>query len=112
MFYPSFFITSVYVPLVEVNYEYHIISKTCHSLHRGHFHQKSKKIINYCIQKSVHQRLIVEVRDRLKTVVDVKLGSHIDEAEGVNATNESVEKERIVAFVITICERVIGVTEN
>ena len=52
------------------------------------------------------------MRNRLKTIVDVKLGSHVDEAEGVDTTNESVKKERIVAFVITICERIIGITEN
>ena len=48
----------------------------------------------------------------LKPIVDIQLRRHIDETKSVDHTNERVEHEGVVAFVVQVGEGVVAVTHD
>ena len=50
--------------------------------------------------------------DRLKLVVNVKLGTHLDEAEKIDATNKRVKNKAVPALVLVVQRRVNCITSH
>lgn len=58
-----------------------------------HRDDETKQIIYDRVEEPVGQGLSRHVFNTFEPIVDIQLGCHVDEAEGVNGTNQSIEDE-------------------
>ena len=98
--------------LIHVDDKYEIISEAAKSLHGRHFNDEAEEVIDDGVQEREHQSLVVQVGDAFESVVDVQLGHHVDEAEGVDAANQGVDDEGVIALVLVVHERVNGIAND
>jgi len=108
----SAWINFVNPSLIHIDDKYEIISEAAKSLHGGHFNDEAEEVIDDGVQERVHECLVVQVGNAFESVVDVELGHHVDEAEGVDAAHQGVDDEGVIALVLVVHERVNGITND
>ena len=81
-------------------------------MHCWHSNNEAKKIVNNGVEEPVKESFWWHVFHTLQSVIDVELRSHIDEAEGVDAANESIEHERVPTLMLVVEHRVNCITSE
>ena len=81
-------------------------------MHRRHRNDKAEQIINNRVQKPIKQSFLRHVLHRFQPIIDVQLGSHLDESEHVYAADQSVQDEGVPAFVLLVEQRVDCVADD
>ena len=88
--------------MIKVDYKDDVISKTTEPFEPRHGDDKSKKVINNSVKKLIDHSFKWNVSDRLEFVVNVKLGTHIDEAENINKADCGSENKGVPGFMTFI----------
>jgi len=74
------------VTLVHVYDEDEVVSETTQSVHRWHSDDERKEVIDDGVQESVSEGSAWHVLNWLQSIIDVELGSHLDETEHINTS--------------------------
>jgi len=81
--------------LVEINNKNDVISEATESVQSWHGDDEAEEVVDDGVQETVEQSSARHVLNALEAIVDVQLRGHVDEAEGIDATDKSVEDESV-----------------
>ena len=71
-------------------------------MHGGHSDHKGKQIVDDCVQEAIEKSSLRHMLHRFKSIVDVQLRTHLDEAKEINAANEGPQSKRVPAFSLIV----------
>ena len=102
-------VNGINVSLIEINNKDDVISEAADTVHGRHRDDETEEVVDDRVQESVEEGFAGHVLHAFQPVVYVQLRSHVDEAEGVDASDQSVEKKGVQALVLGVEDAVDGV---
>ncbi|GIX62490.1 aspartyl aminopeptidase [Babesia caballi] len=99
-------------PLVQVAEEDDVVAEARQAVHPRHVDEERRHVVHERVERLVDERAPGKVVHGLQLVVDVNLGRHHDEAEGVDGPRSDRYDVGVPRLVLLVEERVDGVAQH